>query len=68
MFIANGRLLKDKNIGRMTCKESSLVDYWILAPEAFKIITEFEILDSYISLPYLYDVLLLHIVMCHECY
>ena len=29
----------------MTCKESSLVDYLILAPEAFKIITEFEILD-----------------------
>ena len=45
MFIANGRLFKDQNIGRMTCKESSLVDYLILAPETFKIITEFEILD-----------------------
>ena len=42
MFIANGRLFKDQNIGRMT---SSLVDYLILAPETFKIITEFEILD-----------------------
>ena len=45
MFIANGRLFKDQNIGRMTCKESSLVDYLILAPKTFKIITEFEILD-----------------------
>ena len=46
MFIANGRLFKDQNIGWMTCKESSLVDYLILAPEAFKTITEFEINTS----------------------
>ena len=45
MFIANGRLFKDQNIGRMTCKESSIVDYLILAPEAFKTIAEFELLD-----------------------
>ena len=48
MFIANGRLFKDQNIGRMTCKESSLVDYLILAPEPFKIIT---ILKSSTSIP-----------------
>ena len=29
MFIANGRLFKDQTIVRMTCKESSLVDYLI---------------------------------------
>ena len=45
MFIANGQLFKDQNIGRMTCRESSIVDYLILAPEAFKIVTECEILD-----------------------
>ena len=45
MFIANGRLFKDENIGRMTCKESRIVDYLILAPEEFKIIAEFEFLD-----------------------
>ena len=45
MFIANGRLFKDQNIGRMTCKESSIVYYLILPPEAFKIIAEFLFLD-----------------------
>lgn len=32
IFICNGRIFADKNIGRTTCKDSSLVDYLIMSP------------------------------------
>ena len=44
LLIANGRLGKDKNVGALTCKESSLVDYCILTPELFSYVVNFEIL------------------------
>jgi hypothetical protein len=42
LLIANGRLGKDKNVGALTCKESSLVDYCILTPELFSYVVNFE--------------------------
>ncbi|CAG2223949.1 unnamed protein product [Mytilus edulis] len=44
LLIANGRLFKDKNIGALTCKESTVVDYCIMSPELFTNILDFEIL------------------------
>ena len=31
IYIANGRLSNDKNIGKTTCKDASLVDYLLLS-------------------------------------
>ena len=45
LFIANGRIYSDKYIGHTTCKDASVVDYLILAPELFMFISEFEICD-----------------------
>jgi hypothetical protein len=44
LLVANGRLGKDKNVGALTCKVSSLVDYCILTPELFSYVATFEIL------------------------
>ena len=43
--IANGRLGKDKYIGKTTCKDASLVDYLLLSPNLFDYISDFEIID-----------------------
>jgi hypothetical protein len=32
LFIVNGRVGKDKNIGRFTCRNDSVVDYCISSP------------------------------------
>jgi len=47
LFIANGRLLSDKGIGRTACKDASMhmVDYLFLSPNIIDIITDFEIID-----------------------
>lgn len=45
LFIGNGRLFSDKGIGRTTCKDASLVDYLLLSPSIFDIITDFEIVE-----------------------
>ena len=46
IYIANGRVGNDKNIGKVTSKESnSTVDYFIIASELFPFITEFGIID-----------------------
>jgi hypothetical protein len=44
LLIANGRLGKDKKVGALTCKVSSLVDYCILTPKLFSYVVNFEIL------------------------
>lgn len=44
IHIANGRLHKDKNIGALTCKNTSIVDYCIMSPELFSYVSDFEIL------------------------
>ncbi|CAG2235955.1 unnamed protein product [Mytilus edulis] len=44
LLIVNGRLGKDKGIGALTCKTTTIVDYCILSPELFPYISEFEVL------------------------
>ena len=44
LYIANGRVYKDKFIGRSTCKDTSLVDYLILSSNLFHILADFEVL------------------------
>ncbi|XP_071137198.1 uncharacterized protein [Mytilus edulis] len=44
LLIVNGRLGKDKCIGALTCKNTTIVDYCILSPELFPYISEFEVL------------------------
>jgi hypothetical protein len=46
MFIVNGRVGNDKNIGRFTCRNASVVDYCITSPELLKLFFDFDILES----------------------
>ena len=47
LFIVNGKVGKDKNIGRFTCRNASVVDYCISSPYFFKsTFKDFDILDS----------------------
>ena len=47
LFIVNGRVGKDKNIGRFTCRNASVVDYCISSPNFLKsTFKDFDILDS----------------------
>ena len=46
LFIVNGRVGKDKNIGRFTCRNASVVDYCISSPYLLKSFKDFDILDS----------------------
>jgi hypothetical protein len=43
MFIVNGRVGNDKNIGRFTCRNASVVDYCITSPELLKLFFDFHI-------------------------
>ena len=43
LYIVNGRVGKDRNIGRLTCKNSSVVDYMLCSPELFSQIHDFEV-------------------------
>jgi hypothetical protein len=45
LFIGNDQLFSDQGIGRTTCKDASLVDYLLLSPSFFDIITDFEIVE-----------------------
>ena len=45
IFIENGRLFHDKFVGHTTCKGVSTVDYLLLSPIVFDIISEFEVID-----------------------
>lgn len=44
IFIANGRLDQDKFIGHSTCRNTTLVDYCIMSPDLFGVVSHFEIL------------------------
>ena len=46
MFIVNGRVGNDNNIGRFTCRNGSVVDYCITSPELLKLLFDFDILES----------------------
>ena len=45
MHTANGRVGNEKNIGKVTSKESSTGDYFIVGSELFSFITQFIIID-----------------------
>ena len=45
IFICNGRIFSDRNIGCNTCRDSSVVDYLIAHPNMFDIITDCVIED-----------------------
>jgi hypothetical protein len=44
VFILNGRIGEDKDIGKFTCKNVGVVDYIIASPEYLKHITNFQVL------------------------
>ena len=46
MFILNGRAGNDKNTGKFTCRNASVVDYCIASPDLLKLLSEFDILES----------------------
>jgi hypothetical protein len=50
LFIVNGRVGKDNNIGRFTCRNASVVDYCISSPYLLKSFKDFDILDLIISI------------------
>lgn len=45
-FILNGRVGNDKNIGKLTCRNASVVDYCICSPELLFSIYDFDVLDT----------------------
>jgi hypothetical protein len=46
MFAVNGRVGNDKNIGRFTCRNASIVDYCMTSPGLLKLFFDFDILES----------------------
>ena len=43
MFIVNGRIGHDKNIGKFTCRGASVVDYCMASPTFLQLIEDFEV-------------------------
>ena len=67
LFILNGRLENDTDVPKTTCKDRSLIDYFISSPECIGYICDFQI-NEFSSLYSMSTVgLLYHLlpVMCH---
>ncbi|KAK3084099.1 hypothetical protein FSP39_008163 [Pinctada imbricata] len=45
LYIANGRIGQDRDVGKTTSNECSLIDYLIISSNFFKVMNEFEIDD-----------------------
>ena len=45
MLVVNGRMGNDATIGKLTCKNASVVDYMVATPSLFPFINEFEVED-----------------------
>jgi hypothetical protein len=45
LLIVNGRVDRDANVGKLTCKDASLVDYVICSPELFGRLNDFFVSD-----------------------
>ena len=45
LFIVNGRIGGDKNIGKLTCKNSNIVDYVISSVDFLKCIVDMDVLE-----------------------
>ena len=46
LFILNGRLFRDKNLGSFTFRDRSTIDYVIATAECFEMFTEFEVIET----------------------
>ena len=49
MYILNGRCHNDKDLGKFTCKNASVVDYVICTDELFNRIADFYVDDIHTS-------------------
>ena len=45
VYIGNGRKGKDKFIWKQTCKNSTVIDYFILSSNVFQFVNEFEVMN-----------------------
>ena len=45
LFIMNGQVGSDSNIGELTCRNASAVDYFICSPNFIKCIDDLTVLD-----------------------
>ena len=45
LFIANGRLGTDRNIGQFTCKDASVVDYALVSYNMFDDVLDFNVFE-----------------------
>ena len=45
IYIANSRIGLDKGIGKRTCKNTSVIDYFMMSSKLFSLVKEFEIQD-----------------------
>ena len=45
MIIVNGRVDNEVAVGKLTCKDASVVDYCIASPHLFPMFCEFDIID-----------------------
>ena len=46
IFIANGRIGEDKDVGQFTYRGTSLIDYTLATVEALKLISKFSIIET----------------------
>ena len=46
LFILNGRFGKDKNLGKFTFRDQSLIDYTICSFDCFMLFSDFEVIDT----------------------
>ena len=45
LLILNGRVGGDKGVGKFTCKNASVVDYFIASPNVFTLIADFDVME-----------------------
>ncbi|MEW8548196.1 MAG: reverse transcriptase family protein, partial [Candidatus Thiodiazotropha sp.] len=46
LFILNGRFGNDKNVGKLTFRDQSLIDYTICSFDCFRLFSDFEVIDT----------------------
>ncbi len=49
LFILNGRVGNDKNVGKLTCRNASVVHYCICSPDLLPSVQDFVVIDTSIS-------------------
>ncbi|MES9880523.1 MAG: reverse transcriptase family protein [Sedimenticola sp.] len=46
LFILNGRIGKDRNIGKLTFRNQSLIDYTLVSCHSMKLVSDFDVIDT----------------------